>query len=60
MCKPNFCCLPGSIPRHKKSTGTDEVKAAQRNPRLISKLPVMARIRHGINFVKIDINGAKM
>lgn len=55
-----FIPIPGSIPRHKKSTGTDEVKAAQRNPRLISKLPVIARIRHGINFVKIDINGAKM
>lgn len=36
------------------------MKAAQRNPRLISKLPVMARIRHDINFIKIDINGAKI
>lgn len=36
------------------------MNAAQRNPRLISKLPVMARIRHDINFIKIDINGAKI
>lgn len=55
-----FIPIPGSIPRNRNSTGTDEVKAAQRNPRLISKLPVMARIRHDINFIKIDINGEDM